>query len=198
MRKFKRWVAALTALMLAVMPLSAFAAEENTPKEEVVYINLDAAGSVEEINVVNIFGKDTGDNITDYGKYLSVRNMTTTDDIDYSGDIVKINSSAEKLYYEGKLDSVIMPWNIEIQYFLDGKEYSSGEIAGKTGALKIGIRISQNQKCRGISTIITPCRFPCHWIRSNVSGLLRQTLRLPMLEARNSLLTRFCPVKVRT
>lgn len=149
MRKFKRWMAALAALMLAVMPLSAFAAEENTPKEEVVYINLDAAGSVEEINVVNIFGKDTGDNITDYGKYLSVRNMTTTDDIDYSGDIVKINSSAEKLYYEGKLDSVIMPWNIEIQYFLDGKEYSSGEIAGKSGALKIGIHISQNQKCRG-------------------------------------------------
>ena len=57
MKHIKRIIATLLAalLMVSIMPLSAFAEEENTPKEEVVYINLNADGSVKEINVVNIF-----------------------------------------------------------------------------------------------------------------------------------------------
>ena len=38
------------AMMLSLMPISVLAADEaNTPKEEVVYINLTADGAVEEI-----------------------------------------------------------------------------------------------------------------------------------------------------
>ena len=67
--------------------------------------------------------------VLNYGKYLDVRNMTTTDTIDLSGDAIKINSSAEKLYYEGKLESTLMPWDIQIRYFLDGREYSAEDKA---------------------------------------------------------------------
>lgn len=159
MRQIKKWTAVLLTIpMAAGMPLSVCAAEENTPKEEVVYINLNADGTAEEINVVNILRGNTQGamtettetiEMTDYGKYLDVRNMTTTDAVDYSGDTVKINSSAEKLYYEGKLESIIMPWDIQIRYFLDGEEYTAEEIAGKSGELKITIHIAQNLKCRG-------------------------------------------------
>lgn len=62
--------------------------EANTGKEEVVYVNLGNDGSVREINVVNIFGENAEGAITDYGKYLNVRNMTTTDMIDYSDDTI--------------------------------------------------------------------------------------------------------------
>lgn len=57
MKHIKRIIATLLAalLMVSIMPLSAFAEEENTPKEEVVYINLNADGSVKEINVVKHF-----------------------------------------------------------------------------------------------------------------------------------------------
>lgn len=45
----------LTATMVAsVFPISVFASEQNTEKEEVVYVNLNDNGEVKEINVVNI------------------------------------------------------------------------------------------------------------------------------------------------
>lgn len=138
-----------SALLVFVLPVSASAMEANTDKEEVVYVNLDNDGTVKEINVVNIFNGNIDGKIIDYGKYSDVRNMTTTDAVDYSDGIIKINSPAEKLYYEGKFESIIMPWDIQIHYFLDGKEYPAGEIAGKSGEIKITISIAQNRKCRG-------------------------------------------------
>ena len=79
MKHLKKVVAILlvAVLMVGIIPISAFAASENTPKEEVVYINLNADGSVKEINVVNIFDLNADGKIIDYGKYESVRNMTT-------------------------------------------------------------------------------------------------------------------------
>lgn len=118
--------------------------KENTPKEEVVYINLNADGSVKEINVVNIFDLDADGRIVDYGKYESLRNMTTTDAIDYTGDTVTIDAGAGKLYYEGKLDSNVMPWKIAIHYYMDDKEYTAEEIAGKSGDLEITMKITEN------------------------------------------------------
>ena len=112
----------VSALLVSALPVSVSAMEANTDKEEVIYVNLDNDGLVREINAVNIFDGNTEGLIIDYGKYLDVRNMTTTDTIDLSGDAIKINSSAEKLYYEGKLESTLMPWDIQIRYFLDGRE----------------------------------------------------------------------------
>lgn len=186
-----------SALLVSALPVSASALEANTEKEEVVYVNLGNDGSVREINVVNIFGENTEGVIIDYGKYLDVRNMTTTDKIDFSGDAIKINSSAEKLYYEGKLESALMPWDIQIRYFLDGREYSAEEIAGKSGEIKITIRIAQNQKYRGDFYDNYVCRLRCHSIRINVKILWPRMLRLQMLEAISSLPTRFCPEKER-
>lgn len=151
MKSFKKAFAVFLAAVMCVgvMPAAAFAAPENTPKEEVVYVNLNSDGSVKEINVVNIFDLTEDGQIIDYGKYETLRNMTTTDEIDYSGDCVTINAESGKLYYEGKLDSDVMPWNISIHYFIDGKEYSGEEVAGKSGNLKITASVTENKNCKG-------------------------------------------------
>lgn len=151
MKHTKRIVSMLLAalLVISILPLSVFATSENTAKEEVVYINLNADGSVKEINVVNIFDLTKNGQIIDYGKYESLRNMTTTDKISYSDETVTAKAKAGKLYYEGKLDNNVMPWNINIRYYMDGKEYSAGEIAGKNGNLKISMKITENTECTG-------------------------------------------------
>lgn len=151
MKHTKRILAVLLAALsvTTMVPSSAFAVSDNTPKEEVVYINLYADGSVKEINVVNIFELDADGQIIDYGKYESLRNMTTTDKVDYSGEKVTINAKAGKLYYEGKLDSNVMPWNIAVHYYIDGKEYDADEIAGKSGNLKITMKITENTEYVG-------------------------------------------------
>ena len=151
MKHIKRIIALLVAalLLIGMMPLSALAASENTPKEEVVYINLNSDGSVREIVVVNIFNLTKDGQIIDYGRYESVRNMTTTDKINYSGETVTIDAKAGKLYYEGRLNSNVMPWNISIHYYMDGVEYKASEIAGMSGDLKITIKIIENTDCVG-------------------------------------------------
>lgn len=52
------------------------AAENDSAKEEIVYIMSNADGTVKNINVVNIFD---GGNISDYGDYSSVKILNTTD-----------------------------------------------------------------------------------------------------------------------
>ena len=150
----KKVVSAVLAVTMAVtgIQVPVLAAEnqtENTDKEEVVYVNLNYDGTVKEINVVNILKPDSTGAIIDYGDYESVRNMTTTDAVDYSGDTVKINTDADKLYYEGKLKSTVMPWNVSIHYYMDGKEYSADDIAGMSGQFKMTMKISENKDYKG-------------------------------------------------
>ena len=140
----------LTLALLCALPTPVSAETAGgTPKEEVVYVNLSADGAVQEINVVNIFELENAGKIVDYGEYESVRNMTTTDEIRRNGDTVTIDAPAGKLYYEGRLKSDAMPWNMEVHYYLDGEEYSADEIAGKSGALKISVTIEKKPDCPG-------------------------------------------------
>ncbi|MCI2113005.1 MAG: hypothetical protein LKJ92_05940 [Ruminococcus sp.] len=137
--------------LLASFSLSALgtpiasAAEKSTPKEEVVYVNLNDNGSVKDVEVVNIFNTDKAGTVTDYGNYSSVRNMNTTDKISYSNGKTTIDASKGRIYYEGKQKDTTIPWDISIGYFLDGKEYSADEVAGKSGKLKIKIKITDNK-----------------------------------------------------
>ncbi len=154
MKHRKRIMAAFLAvlLMTSVLPVSALAMpslalQSNTPKEEVVYINLNADGSVKEINIVNIFDLDEEGEIIDYGKYENVRNMTTTDAIGYQDGMVTIDASAGKLYYEGRLKENVMPWTVSIKYFMDGRECSADDVAGISGKFEMKMRVRQNEKC---------------------------------------------------
>ncbi len=138
--------AILSLLMLSAAVTPAFAAEASSEKEEVIYVNLAADGSVKDVYAVNIFGK--GD-VTDYGEYSSVEMLNTTDKITQKGDTVTFSSSADRVYYKGRLTSTIIPWNISVKYYIDGTEYSAGEAAGKSGRLEIKFKVTKNEACSG-------------------------------------------------
>ena len=75
----------LAGCLLAGAALPALAA---SAKEEVIYANLDASGTVTGVYAVNSFAVQAGDTVTDHGSYTAVRNMTTTDPLEHSGDTV--------------------------------------------------------------------------------------------------------------
>ena len=121
------------------------AAEKNQQeKEEVIYIMTDANGVVDNVNAVNIFGK--GD-VTDYGDYSSVKMLNTTEAIHQDGDKVTFSTDKEKVYYQGTMKNVQIPWNISFTYTLDGKEISPEDLAGQSGAFEIHIKIDKNEDC---------------------------------------------------
>ncbi len=133
-------IAALAVFQMAV-PVAA-----QSEKEEVVYANLTAAGALKNTYVVNSF---EGGNIVDYGAYTAVKMLNSNATIHQDGDTISFSAPGQKVYYQGDLENVQLPWTIELHYYLDGKEYSASEIAGKTGRFDIHFKIAQNPSCTG-------------------------------------------------
>ncbi|HHW48767.1 MAG TPA: hypothetical protein GXX14_09155 [Clostridiaceae bacterium] len=133
-------------IFLLVLSLSSgipASAENNpSPKEEIVYGILNLDGSVNNLYVVNIFD---GGEITDYGNYSEIRNLTTSEELNRDGDKITINTSADKFYYQGTLERKELPWDIDIKYYLDGREVPGTDLGGKSGALEIALSIKQNK-----------------------------------------------------
>lgn len=147
MKNSKKIIAAiLSVTLLGTAAAPVYAKPVPDKKQEVLYVMTDASGKVNDIEAVNIF---PGGEITDYGDYTAVKVLNTTDDIKQEGDKISISSSADKVYYQGTMKAQKLPWDISIRYFLDGKEYSPSEIAGKSGALKIQFSITENKECTG-------------------------------------------------
>lgn len=147
---FKRTLAFTLAVVLILSltaPVFAAALSPNTPKEEVVYVDLNGDGTVKQITVVNIFELNEDGQIIDYGDYTALRNMTTNDEIIFEDETVRIDTKAGKLYYEGILSKNSLPWDFSIRYYLDETEYTDKELYGKDGALKIAMSIRQNSDC---------------------------------------------------
>lgn len=133
----------LVFALLFTTGISTSAAATPSLKEEVVYGILNLDGSVSSLYVVNIFN---GGEITDYGNYTDIRNMTTSEKINQEGDEITISTTADKLYYQGTLENKDLPWDITIKYFLDDTEISAAELGGKAGKLKIAVAVKQNNK----------------------------------------------------
>ena len=138
----------LAGCLLAGAALPALAA---SAKEEVIYANLDASGTVTGVYAVNSFAVQAGDTVTDHGSYTAVRNMTTTDPLEHSGDTVTATVAEDgKLYYEGTMDTATaLPWLVKLTYTLDGAEIAPEELGGKSGALAIRLQVSRNPDCTG-------------------------------------------------
>lgn len=192
---FRRICAVLLALLVTVsaLPAGTAYAAQNISKEEVVYVNLNADGSVSEVYVVNSFDLSSAGKIVDYGRYSAVRNMTTTDAVEYANELTTIAAPAGKLYYEGTLDSKVLPWKFEFRYWLDGKEYTAGDLAGKSGKLEISMQVRENTACSGTFSQTTPSSSLCPWIPIRPNILRPRALPPPMWVPTNSSLGRSCP-----
>lgn len=112
-------------------------------KDEVVYTLLSYDGSVQDAYVVNRFRLNSEGSFTDFGSYSSIENLTNTAEISSSADEISLASAEGDFYYQGTLKTPQLPWNITLEYTLDGKKIAASEVAslgGQSGQL--GIKIS--------------------------------------------------------
>jgi putative membrane protein len=141
--KMKKIVSVLlTAVFFVLLSVPALSFDMPTTKEEVVYGILAADGSVQDLYVVNSF---PGGAIVDYGDYSDVHNMSSSEALIWEGDLVTINTTVDRFYYQGTLKKKALPWQIAIQYELDGEKLPAADLAGRNGALKIQMDITQNK-----------------------------------------------------
>lgn len=141
-------IALIFCLCLSYVPAAA-ASDADFTAEEVIYAKLDANGTPQEGYAVVALNVTSAGTITHYGDYSSVVNLSDTTPIEYSDGAVSLEAEPGRWYYEGTLTSVELPWNIEISYYLDGKEVSPDELGGKSGELEISIKTSKNEAVDG-------------------------------------------------
>ena len=146
-KKATAFVITTSVLMSNILPVFA---DGNTLKEEVVYAKLNEDGKINNIYIVN--GFDSNKDIVDYGNYSNVLNLSTDDKLNYINGVLNTKSLNVdgKFYYQGKVESSELPWNISLKYYLDGKSITSEELAGKSGKLEIKLDITQNKNINSI------------------------------------------------
>ncbi len=147
MRYLRRFAALGLAVLCGLAGTVSALGAELPMKDEVVYVNLTPEGDTGTLYVVNNYDLDREAAVTDYGDYLSVKNLTTTEALNQSGDSVSFTAPAGKFYYQGELDpkrTADLPWTVTVKYFLDGKELPGEELAGQSGHLEMQVSLRQN------------------------------------------------------
>ncbi|MBM7578016.1 YhgE/Pip domain-containing protein [Jeotgalibacillus terrae] len=154
---FKRTGAASAAILLA-MPTLLVSAETDTSadkpsaegagaydqKTEVVYATLDAAGEQENLYVVNQFTVNDFGEMTDFGDYTSVQNLTDLTPLEQDGEQITFTAQEEEFYYQGNMDNKALPWDFDISYSLNGESTDADSLIGENGQLEIQIDSSKN------------------------------------------------------
>lgn len=164
MRKMKKILFVLVALILVLPSFLVVASANNSntkdvtadtygeisSKDEVVYATLSATGKRQEMYVVNTFDIAKSGEITDFGTYDQIKNLTDLTEIEQKGDKVQFTAREGKFYYQGNMKVAALPWNINVTYYLDGKVTSPENLAGKDGRVKIHIETSANEKANPV------------------------------------------------
>ncbi len=110
-------------------------------KDETIYVKMNLDGSVKGTYVVNSFELDAESEFVDYGSYVEVKNLTTTDTLTTNDGAISISAPKGRFYYQGTLEPSELPWDIGITYTLDGEPIDADALAGKSGRLAIALDI---------------------------------------------------------
>lgn len=115
-------------------------------KEEVVYVKLTDQGSPSSVHVVNIFRLQEEGELTDYGNYQKVTNLTSLEQMIHVNDQIRVKTLPGIFYYEGLAPDRELPWTVNISYTLDGQSIQAEDLAGKSGQLFMHLKIDENKK----------------------------------------------------
>lgn len=136
------------ALCLSFVPAAAATADSGA--EEVIYARLDATGAVESAYAVVALNGSAGEEASHYGEYTEVENLTDTSPITYEDGLVTATlPQSGRMYYQGTLEGVELPWNIALSYSLDGRAVEPAELGGASGELEMNIEVTANGAAPG-------------------------------------------------
>lgn len=142
-------VLSIAIILTAVIGSISFADNSKVTKNETVYVILDSSGNVVDERVVNwIHGAQSYDSYSDFGSYVSVKNLKSeyspeinNGEVIWKGSVLKDGD----IFYEGITDKEL-PVDISIDYYLDGKKVEADYLTGKSGSLRLVINVKNKLK----------------------------------------------------
>ena len=166
MKDYRKWIAAVLAVMLSAgatgslayaksnektaadtaivteaeepaAPAVRKAASGEACKDETVYVLCNADASVKDV-IVSDWLKNTQAlaALSDISDLTGIVNVRGAEPFTQHGDTLNWNASGDDIYYQGKTDKQ-PPVNVKMTYYLDGKEIAPEALAGKSGHLRI-------------------------------------------------------------
>ena len=152
--KFRKRVTAsvLTAALLcgsAGSSVPVYGAPAGADVDETMYVNLDYYGKTTKVNVVKGVNLNGLGEITDYGNYTNVENMSTNDAPVLGDGSVTWNLPEDqtgRFYYKCTMDNdqVVLPWDFDVSYKLNGVPTDGDKLAGASGLIEINIKATPN------------------------------------------------------
>ncbi|MBQ9512659.1 MAG: hypothetical protein IJR58_05655, partial [Lachnospiraceae bacterium] len=126
------------AIGQAAQKASVRTGEDDADKEETVYVVADATGATDRIIVSNwLKNYDGTDEVKDVTTLKNIENVKGMEAYDAAEkDLLTWKSGGRDIYYRGTTEEAL-PFSVKVTYFLEGKEVSPEEIAGKHGNVKI-------------------------------------------------------------
>lgn len=111
--------------------------DNDADKDESVYLISDANGNVNKTIVVDhLKNKDKKDTLEDASNLSDIENVKGKEKFTQSGDKLTWQAGGKDIYYQGTATAE-PPVTQKVTYYLDGKEISPEDIAGKSGKVKI-------------------------------------------------------------
>ena len=125
--------------------------DKEAEKEETVYVNADASGSVKEITVSAWLKNGSGlSELTDVTNLTDVVNVKGDETFTQDKDTYVWAAGGKDIYYQG-LTSEALPVDVKVTYYLDDQKIDPKELAGKSG--KVRIRFDYENHSRQRRTI---------------------------------------------
>lgn len=126
--------------------LSASEETEDAGKEETVYVVANADGSAKNVIVSEwLKNKDGQTTLKDASDLKDIENVKGEETFTQNGDQITWEANGNDIYYQGTTDKKL-PITEKVTYFLDGKEMTPQEMAGKSGKVKIRFDYTNNEK----------------------------------------------------
>lgn len=154
-RNRKRTLALLMALLTAAgcaVPAAAAPISDGvTPSyDEAYYATLDYYGNLLEGSVVKSYALNGAGQLTDYGVYDEVVNLTdgTPVSLGDGSAAFQFDQAPGHFYFEGKTEKPFqeLPWTVTLRYTLNGVPARAEELAGKQGVVEILLDIVPNRR----------------------------------------------------
>lgn len=154
----------ISALLVLSMIIcnSSFVEAKKISKQESVYVNAGADGSVSKITVADwLQGSDAASGkISDSSTLQNITNVKGDETFTQNGEAVDWSGAGKDIYYQGE-SSQELPVDLHITYKLDGKEMTAQEMLGKSGKVEIHVSYTNKSKQTKVidgeeTTIYTP------------------------------------------
>lgn len=135
-KKFVKALAALTVGSVLATNVS-YAQGQPVKKNETIYVTQENGKIIDKTASVWL-NSEENIKVKDKSNLKEIKNLETDEKIKTEGGYINWDQEDKDIYYQGKSNEEL-PVDVNIKYFLDGKEISAKDLEGKSGQLKITV-----------------------------------------------------------